>query len=202
MRRITFIICLLLTLTSILSARPKYYFNIGMTKPFAPEDFLTNWRSGYQIGAGIGFMLGDRLEIIPGLYYSNFSLNDANFLSGYLNDDEEVFSSVTGGTTNIFDVSADLKYVVPTKSASKITPYLIGGVGFASHIVTEKNITTSTDPITEEKQSNQIACAGAGIGFEFIMGKNTYFVVEGRFNMLFTDETTVYAPIKLGIMIK
>ena len=65
-----------------------------------------------------------------------------------------------------------------------------------------KEIITSAQTFTEEKQTAHKSWVGAGLGFEILMGGNTYFFLEGRFNLLFADESTVFAPLKFGIIIK
>ena len=61
---------------------------------------------------------------------------------------------------------------------------------------------TEDDMYTVPKESQTTAAAGMGLGLEIVMGTRTSFVVEGRFNVLFTDKTTVYFPLKLGIVIR
>ncbi len=201
MHRIIHSLILVIVLSAALVAGPKFYVNTGISKPFAPESFLRNWRSGYEIGGGVGWMLKDNIEIIPGLHYNNFAMNDASFLDDFIGDDA-VYSSVSGGTTHIIDIGADIKWLVPAKSISKVTPYVTGGLGYALYNVGEKEIITSAQTFTEEKQTAHKSWVGAGLGFEILMGGNTYFFLEGRFNLLFADESTVFAPLKFGIIIK
>lgn len=195
------VITAILLISASLMAGPKYYVNTGISKPFAPEKFSGNWRTGFEIGGGLGFMLSEKIEVVPGIHYNNFSLNDANFLDTYIGNDD-IYSSVSGGAAHIFDLGIDFKYLVPTQNNHKVTPYLICGAGYAGHVISKKDIVIETGSDIDAKQSTQTGWAAGGIGFEIVMGKNTYFVVEGRFNILFTDETTVFAPIKFGILIK
>ncbi|RLD12406.1 hypothetical protein DRI50_09145 [candidate division KSB1 bacterium] len=201
MRSKLFTLLLTCALSTTLFARPHFYFNTAISKPFAPESFSGDWHSGYELGVGAGFMMNKRLEIIPAFDYNNFALNDQSFLSDYLGQDN-IYSSVTGGTTHLFHVGIDAKYLVPPKVSSKITPYIIGGAGFGSRIITEKEIITAAETSHDPRHTFSGAWAGGGLGFEFIMGGNTYFVLEGRFNVLFADKATIYAPIKFGITIK
>jgi len=197
MHRIIHSLILVIVLSAALVAGPKFYVNTGISKPFAPESFLRNWRSGYEIGGGVGWMLKDNIEIIP------------SFLDDFIGDDA-VYSSVSGGTTHIIDIGADIKWLVPAKNVSKVTPYVTGGLGYALYNVGEKEIITSAQTFTEEKQTAHTeekqtahkSWVGAGLGFEILMGGNTYFFLEGRFNLLFADESTVFAPLKFGIIIK
>ncbi len=192
---------LVLLTTMAVYAGPNFYVNTGISKPFAPESFSGNYHTGYELGGGIGFMSTEQFEIVPGIHYNNFSLNDANFIADFLGKDN-AYAAVTGGTAHLYDVGVDLKYLVPTQNVKKVTPYVVAGAGLASRIITAKEIITQDQTIIDAEQTTHTAWAGGGIGFEILMGGNTYFMVEGRFNVLFTDKTTVFAPIKLGIIIK
>lgn len=195
-----FIIGIVLT-TSLAFANPNYYANIGMSKPYAPENFQKNWRSGFNIGAGIGYNVKPTLEIQGELLYDNFQLDDYAFL-GDIAEDDDPFASVMGGSVSILSLYVNAKFLSPLKTNDTITPYLIGGVGLVSKMTGEKEIMTELLEYIEPKESTTTAAAGLGIGVEIVMGARTSFVVEGRFNVLFTDETTVYFPLKLGIVIR
>ena len=64
------------------------------------------------------------------------------------------------------------------------------------------DVTTAETMYTIPKESLTALATGIGLGVEFFMGKRTYFVIEGRFNALLTDDTTVYFPLKLGIVVR
>lgn len=196
---------LLFILSAVVMAGPKYYVNMGISKPFSPESFQSNWRTGFELGGGVGFMLSEKIELVPAFHYNNFSLNDANYLSEKIGS-TDYYSSVTGGSVHIFDLGADIKFLVPSKNIKTVTPYLVAGAGFASHVTSQMDIITTTDESSnsfiEEKQTTNNAWIGGGLGFEISVGKNTYIFVEGRLNTLFTDEPTAYAPLKFGILVK
>ncbi|MBN1559475.1 hypothetical protein JW998_04450, partial [candidate division KSB1 bacterium] len=88
------------------------------------------------------------------------------------------------------------------QKASPLTPYLVAGLGIVAKNIGEMDVTTAEEMFTIAKESQTSVGAGIGIGVEILMGKRTYFVVEGRFNALLTDEATVYFPLKLGIVIR
>jgi opacity protein-like surface antigen len=195
-----FIIGIVLT-TSLAFANPNYYANIGMSKPYAPENFQKNWRSGFNLGTGIGYNVKPTLELQGEFLYDNFQLDDNAFL-GDVTTDDDIFASVMGGSVSILSLYVNAKFLSPLKTNDTITPYLIGGVGLVSKMTGEKEIMTELLEYIEPKESTTTAAAGLGIGVEIVMGARTSFVVEGRFNVLFTDETTVYFPLKLGIVIR
>ncbi len=200
-RLITFITFFVLLTSTFLFANPNYYVNLGMSKPYAPDDFQKNWRSGFNLGAGLGYNLSPKFEVQAELFYDNFQLDDNAFL-GDITKSNDPFASVLGGSTSIFTFFANAKILSPLKNNSSFTPYLIGGVGIASKSIGEMDITTEDMQFVIAKDSETTVSAGAGLGVEIVMGARTSFVIEGRFNALFTDETTVYLPVKLGIVIR
>jgi hypothetical protein len=68
-------------------------------------------------------------------------------------------------------------------------------------MIGEREVTTESEMFTVPQESQTALATGVGLGVEIVMGGRTSFVVEGRFNVLLTDETTVYFPLKLGIVI-
>ena len=195
-----FFILMMLCTPALVFAAPNYYANIGMSKPFAPEPFRNDWRSGFNLGAGIGFNVSPKFEIQGEVLYDFFQLDDNSYLKNIT--DNIAYASVSGGETSILTLSANFKYFSPISDDARVTPFLVGTVGAASKIISEKNINTEERQYTETKESNTIPAFGAGLGVEIEMGGNTYFVIEGRFNVLLTEETTVYMPLKLGIVIR
>ena len=200
-RTILFIIMITFLATSSIFANPNYYANIGISKPFAPDDFQENWRSGFNVGLGLGYNLSPKFEIQGEFLYDTFQLDDNNFLNG-ITDANDVFSSVTGGEASLYGLYANFKYLSPLQKNTTLTPYMVGSLGLVSKNIAEMRVMTEDDMYTIPKESQTTAAVGMGLGLEIVMGNRTSFVVEGRFNVLFTDETTVYFPLKLGIVIR
>lgn len=190
-----------LVTTSLAIANPNYYANIGMSKPYAPDDFQKNWRSGYNLGAAVGYNVTSHLELQGEFFFDNFQLDDNAYL-GDVAADDDLYASVTGGSVSILTVYANVKYLSPLQNKKTMTPYLIGGVGFASMITGEMDVATEIGEYTVAKDTQTALAAGVGLGVEILMGARTSFVIEGRFNILMTDETSVYLPLKLGIVIR
>lgn len=191
---------LLVCLPALLVAGPNYYANIGMTKPFAPEPFRTDWRSGFNLGAGIGFNLSPKFEIQGEVLYDYLQLDDNSYLNNVT--DNIAYAAVSGGETSILSLSANFKYFSPINDQARAVPFLVGTLGVASKTINERRVTTADQQFVEPKETDTVPALGAGLGLEIEMGGNTYFVIEGRFNVLLTDKTTVYAPLKLGIVIR
>lgn len=182
-------------------ANPNYYVNIGMSKPFAPDDFQNHWRSGFNVGLGLGHNFSPKFEIQGELLYDNFQLDDIAFLNN-ISDKNDLYASVAGGGTSLYAVYANFKYLSPLERNTFLTPYIVGCLGLAAQQIAEMKVTVEEGPYTISKESQAALAAGLGIGVEIVMGGRTSFVVEGRFNVLFTEKTTVYFPLKLGIVIR
>jgi hypothetical protein len=191
---------LLLFGTAVLAARPRYFFNTGMTKPFSPTVFRNQWRSGFNLGAGIGFQLAPKFELEGEFLVHQMQLDDAAYLNNITSSDD-LYSAVTGGTTTILDFSANMKYMVPSPSANQVTPYLLGVFGIADQITTKKDVTTQDLNFSEARESTLAPMAGLGLGFEIALSTNTSLVIEGGFHFLFAKETTIYFPLKFGIVL-
>ena len=201
MRRFIYLIIISVFLLPTFSpSAPRFYVNTGISNPYAPDTFTNHWRSGYNLGLGAGYPLSTNLEIIGQFHYDNFQLDDISYLKDIT--DSDLYASATGGSTWIAGFLADLKLYSPLSEKSTITPYLVGGLGLFTKTIQKIRITLEEGTYEETKESDMPFGAGLGLGAEILMGKRTYFIVEGRFNVLFTDETTVYMPIKLGISIK
>ncbi|MBN1480904.1 outer membrane beta-barrel protein [candidate division KSB1 bacterium] len=195
------IVVMIITACSFVYANPNYYVNIGMSKPFAPDDFQNHWRSGFNVGLGLGYNFSPKFEIQGEFLYDNFQLDDIAFLND-ITGNNDVYASVAGGGASLYAVYANFKYLSPIERNTSLTPYIVGSLGLAAQQIAEKKVTVEEGPYTIPKESQTSPGVGLGIGVEIVMGGRTSFVVEGRFNILFTDETTVYFPLKLGIVIR
>lgn len=187
-----------LTITAV--ASPRYYVNTGISKPMAPTALKEQWRAGFNLGTGVGFTLSPRLEVIGGLSLHQMQLDDNAFLNT-VTKANDVYASVNGGTTTLLGLAADFKYLVPTAQNRQVTPYLSAALGVANKIVSQKEITTEERIYSEARESTIRALAGAGIGFEIAMAKNTSLAVEVGFRMMLTKEPTVVLPLNFGIVI-
>jgi len=190
----------MLLLFSSLAARPVFYFNTGMSKPFAPEEFKQYWRAGYNIGAGVGFPLSERFELQGVLFYDNLALDDTRYIDKIT--DKTAYASVTDGDTHIGSLWANAKLFIPSEQNDKVTPFLTGGVCIANRLIAEKEIFTEQKTFTEEKQSDMVPGAGIGLGFDIEMGSGTLLNIQVRMHALFTDDISIYAPVTLGVKIK
>ncbi len=200
MNKVCITLFVILAVFSSLSAMPVFYFNTGLSKPFAPEEFSQYWRSGYNIGVAVGFPLTERFELQGLLFYDNLALDDTRYIETIT--DKTAYASVTDGDTHIAELWANAKVYMPTDQSDKVIPFLTGGVCVANKLVTEKKIFTEQKTYTEKKQSDTVPGAGFGLGFNIEMGSGTSLDVQVRLHALFTKDISIYAPVILGVKIK
>ncbi|MDZ7316038.1 MAG: hypothetical protein ONB24_07940 [candidate division KSB1 bacterium] len=196
MRRVIFLLSLLFAVYG--AAAPRYSVTLGMSKPFAPEELQRYWRSGFNLAAGIGVKLKPQLELQGELLYNRLELDDTAFL-GNITSATDVYSSVSGGATSITELSARLKYF--SQSIKSTTPYLYLSLGGGLKVIAEKEVTTADRNYKEPRDSVFSPSTGIGLGAEVKMAKNSLLVVEGGFQLLWTDPTTVYLPLKIGVIV-
>ncbi|RPI03019.1 MAG: hypothetical protein EHM72_02590 [Calditrichaeota bacterium] len=199
-KRIVLLIMLSLLCFQTLPAKQRFYFNTGINKPLSPSAFKDYWRSGFNLGAGTGFVLNPHFEIAAVFSFDQMQLDDNAFLKS-ITQSNDVYSSVLGGTTSIFDIIAALKYKVPTPNHPNVTPYLTAAMGVSDKIIGKKEVSTEEDYFEEARENDILPSAGIGMGFEIVTAKNTSLVIEGSFQFLFGKETTIYFPLKFGIVL-
>ncbi len=195
---ITFAVILSLLSTASVAA-PRYSVFTGMSKPFTPTDFKDLWRSGFNLGGAVAWSVAPHLEIDGTMQFDQFQLDDVAFLNT-LTTSTDIYAAVSGGSVTILDLSARLKYYSPIVS-KQLAPYLFAGVGVGMKTTSEKEITTADRSTKEPRESLFAPAAGIGLGFEMEIAKNSSLLVEGGFNLLFTEKTTVYFPLKIGVVI-
>ena len=188
-------------------SKTNYYISTGISKTYAPEDFNKFWREGFNLGVGVGRLITPRVEIQGTLAYNSFDLNttayiDNGTLTSYLLNDSTGFKTVDGGQTSIISFLINLKAMFPTKQNLKVVPYFVGGIGYSRINFDEIQIQSPVDTKIEPSHLENVLTTGVGIGFEFDVSEKTDIYLEGKFNVMFTEQdATVIFPIKFGITI-
>lgn len=87
--------------------------------------------------------------------------------------------------------TANAVYRFQVSEATKVRPYLIGGVGLY-------NSKATGDDVTDDSSETDFGLNG-GAGFDFMAGAVDIFV-EGRFHNVFSDpDNTNFIPISVGV---
>jgi hypothetical protein len=113
------------------------YINTGFSIPSAPDNFSDYWKTGFNIGGGIGFPIIPNLRFQVDLEYNSFAINKDAFDNDFIYGGTDI--SISGGTASILTAAANLKALISTGSSSK-TPYFIGGVSFFALSVSDGTV--------------------------------------------------------------
>ena len=101
-------------------------------------------------------------------------------------------TEITDVNTQILFATGDAVYTFKTAPASRLHPYLIGGVGIYNTKATGSAVPSGTG-------SNTDFGINAGAGFNVAAGAASLFV-EGRFHDVFTSgSSTQFVPVTLGL---
>ena len=149
----------------------------GMAAPMS--DFKDAAKTGYVFGVGADYGLKENLGVgIDGSFVSN-NASDANL-------DQTAKAEILQG-------GAHIKYSFPMASESKLSPYLIGGLG-------AYNVKAKSDLIPEV--SNTKFGARGGIGLMYKTGPKVGIGIESDYNWIDTDVTsTQYIGVRAGVTI-
>ncbi len=189
-------------------AKMSYYAGVGMTKNYAPEDFNKYWREGFNIDAGIGRQIAPRIELQGKITFNSFDLNATNYVDyGDLSistiKDSLGYKTANGGQTTILSFMLNTKVLFPPKKASKAIPYFTAGIGYSRLHFKEITVQSSIDIQDVPSNTENVLTTGIGIGFDIDVTKRTDLFLEGRFDILLTEnKSTVIFPVKFGVAIR
>lgn len=169
------------------------YLGAGGSLPMG--DFKDTYGTGLHGTGAVGFNLAPGFQILGKVEYHTFSIQDdfrAFLLPGATNLD--------GGGSNVLMFGGDAKYNFRMEN-SKMSPYLIGGLGMAS--ISFKDITgdsagtsfTRTPPDGTTKLYFEV-----GAGLEFGSSDAMAFFVQGRYVSVATEgSSSTFIPLTVGI---
>jgi len=211
MKHLNSILIVLLGLATIATAqtdkKTQIMFNGGLSLPmggdqpsftnlFGTIPFSDGWSGGFSFGAGFSYSFTSQVALVVSFDYSNFPINEDNFING-------TYNKVEGGEITSSFIAANIKYSMG-QNIEKISPYLLagfGGLGFSDIDVTLSGPgITSNTKITREGIF-QDAAAVAGGGVDIPAGNAFAIFIEGKFVIGLVDGI-VYFPIKAGFAFK
>jgi len=124
MKKVLMVLAILLTFAVGASAQAPTPFSIyaggALSLPTAPDSFKEGFKTGYHGLLGLGFDLMPTLELVGKFEYHAFKV-----------DFDESMSEYSGGTNKLMMFGADAKWN-PSLPALPISPYVLGGIGFAN----------------------------------------------------------------------
>ena len=114
--------------TATAQSKLEYQISSGFSNPISPDNFDTNWKTGYNIGLGIDYALDDHFQLSSSLQFDRFGLD-------LKNRDVVIFEQsgivapplVDYGDANAITLMLNIKYS-PFKG-QVVVPYVTGGLG-------------------------------------------------------------------------
>lgn len=174
--------------------RPVLYLGGGASIP--TSNFRNDFKTGYNLGGGVGVEYKSMLEAVGEIFYSRFPLDQNKFLAR-----QPLIDHVSGGAANVVNYGALLRYfVVGGGDEVKVRPYVLGRIGVAH--MKQSDLNWSGDGLTgTTSYAGQSKFTwGLGAGSDFRVNRNLALWVEGRFTGISTPvKNTDYVPIQAGI---
>jgi opacity protein-like surface antigen len=171
----------------------------GISFPSQPTIFTDYWNFGYNLGGGFGYRFTPIFSASFLFNYNNFPFNDDKFLRDLGIEGSGV--EVDGGSIIIITVTAVAKARF-TESYNKLSPYLVGGIGYFSLTTNDMKLSYGYQSETIESEYESAFSFLFGGGLEVPIGINKYFFIELNYGQGFTKEDhTGYIPLKIGFII-
>ena len=204
MKKLVLVLVILLAITATSSAeqklKPVVYLGGGIAMPMGPELFKDYWKMGIGFGGGLGFQLNPNMELIASVYYNQFGLDDDKLLTD-LDAPDDV--TIDGAEFKAIEILADFKYMFSSgQGASKLKPFIIGGLGFGNIKFADATVTGDDEEVELPfgDISETKVMFGFGAGLDYMISPKAAIWFQGRFNMISTEgESTTYLPIRAGV---
>lgn len=190
-----FLISIFIGSSLITAQSNEIFLNGGISSPNKPESLADHWKTGFNVGGGIGFGLTETLTFVASADYNSFAFDESGFLESY------GFSGygirITGGTATIFTLSGNLKV---TFASGSISPYVVGGLGYLNLALSDITISLGNESDKVSGDSESSLFVQVGVGLDFPLSENSSLFFEGRYGNGFTDNGgTTFFPLKAGI---
>jgi opacity protein-like surface antigen len=180
--------------------KPSFFVNAGFSIPSAPDEFSDYWKTGFNIGGGIGHSLTPNVQFQGIVEYNSFGFDGDKLLEDYGYGGTGI--SVSGGTASIVTASANLKTLLSAGKSSS-TPYFIGSLSFFRLSTSDATVSYMGMSETVDGDSETAAGVAFGAGINIEMNPNMNLFIEGKYGVGFTEnESTQYLPLKVGLEFK
>lgn len=179
---------------------PHFYVNIGMGIPSSPNEFSDYWKTGLNIGGGIGYPASKNLDIIAMFNYSSFSFNGEKFINdaGYGGYGFEI----DGGTASFLTLNVDLKVALASGDAS-VRPFIVGGACLFKMSIKDATVRLQGQSETVAGDDETKLGISIGAGFDVMLNQQMSLYLAARYAVGFTeDESTTYFPLNIGLMFR
>lgn len=164
-----------------------------------PEPLKSVYGTGYGGGAHLDINLPMVFGIRVAADYTTYAPDNDKFrsvlgnLSGHASSDFEI----DGGRFNIFSLSANAKFGLPTPVLS---PYLTGGVGIASITTSDLTVKYQGTPFPSVPGSSSGTKTSLNIGAGVELNLVLTLYLEAKYTVIFTEgESSSFVPVSLGV---
>ncbi len=200
MKRFPFILLVLVVLGSTTNAGGLIGFGVQATGAAlnVPEPLKTVYGTGYGGGVHLDINLPMVFGIRIAADYTTYAPDNDKFRTAVADYTGRNVSGIEldGGRFNIFSISANAKFGLPTPV---ISPYLTGGVGVASISMSDLTVKYQGLPIPSPNVSTGTKTAlniGAGVELNLVLT----LYLEAKYTVIFTDgESSSFVPVSLGV---
>jgi opacity protein-like surface antigen len=176
---------------------PTYYVNTGLAVPSTPTEFSDYWKTGFNIGGGVGFPISENASFIGNLLYSRFGFDGEKFMAD--NGFGGYGLEIDGGNANIITISGDFRFVLGSKP-NKVTPYLTGGAGLFRISINEATMSYQGQSETVRSSTETKVGLNMGAGLNIALTPQTSLQLGVKYVLGFTKgENTGYFPLQIGL---
>ena len=197
MKKLVMILAILFTFTVAASAQTpaptpfSIYAGGALSLPNSPDAFKDGFKTGYHGLLGLGFDVAPKFQVIGKVEYHTFQV-----------DFDESMSEYSGGTNKMWMFGADAKFN-PSLPALPISPYVLGGVGFANIKQSEFEgpASLSLSLLNEFVSESQTELYwNLGVGTELKTSPMFSLFAQARYVSIQTEgESSSFIPISLGL---
>ncbi|MCP4685474.1 MAG: porin family protein [bacterium] len=171
----------------------SFYAGGAVSLPQSPDGFKDGFKTGYHGSLGVGYKVMPSLQVVGKLEYHTFNVNFDNM---------ENMDGYSGGTNKMWMYGLDARYQM-SLPAAPISPYFLGGVGFANIKQSEFDgptplVTSLLNEFISESTTEMYWNIGAGVNLS--SGPGFSIFAQARYVSIATEgEASTFVPITLGL---
>lgn len=164
------------------------YAGGAMSWPMS-DNFKAAYKPGYHGMLGIGYKMGPSFELVGKVEYHTFKFDFGDA------------SGISGGTNKMWMYGVDGRYGL-NLPASPISPFILGGAGFANIKASEfegtSSLVTSLNSYNPESATKFYWNVGGGV--QLMSGPKFSLFAQARYVSIATEgETSTFVPVTVGL---
>lgn len=197
MKKLAVVLFILIISTSFVNAQnqSRIYINSGFGFPMSPKGFSDYWKTGFNFGAALAVPINPNVDISFNFDYNTFPLDESKV-------EEEAGGAVEidGGNASVWTLTSNIKANLVRRGTGQAIPYFLFGVGYYNINETEVTVSRSIFTAAFDSKGEGGFTLNGGFGVEFNASKNLLIFLDGRYQLIFTEDDNVgYLPVRAGI---